>query len=69
MKEITVRIAVAVDEEGDWVADGGSRQPDGAAEDAVVDLLGAFGPVRISYVTARVPVPEAEEIEGEVGRE
>ena len=65
---VEVRIAVAVAEDGDWAASGWSGHPDGDCADNAMDCLDDGA--RVSYVTARVPLPtKPAEIEGTVSDE
>jgi hypothetical protein len=67
---VPVRIAVAVNERGDWAADGRSMMPSGTtaafkARETVERENG--GKVRVSFITAHVPLPEKPvEVEGTV---
>lgn len=63
-KTVTVRIAVAIDPYGGWNAVGASTIDDGAAMDLAIDGVKA-GEARY-WVTATLPIPEAQEIAGKV---
>lgn len=64
MATVKVRIAVAVDADGDWNACGGSGMDDGEAMDIAIDVVGN-GEARY-WLTAELPVPEPQEIEATV---
>ena len=63
-KTVTVRIAVAIDPYGCWCAAGHSGMDDGAAMDLAIDGVKA-GEARY-WVTATLPIPEPQEIDGTV---
>ena len=61
---VKVRIAVAVDERGDWVAVGRSDQlADESREDAIYD---AHGAVQVYWLTAELPLPVEPELAARV---
>ncbi len=62
-KTVNVRIAVAVDKNGEWRANGWNGD-DGSAMGRATDWL-EIG-VRCYWVTATLPIPEAQEIAGKV---
>lgn len=69
MKTVTVRIPVAVNENGDWVTSyGGLELTDqemlSHAGEAANDCLLGFP--QFVWITAEVPIPEPVEVEGEV---
>ena len=66
MKTVRVRIAVAVDRDGAWVASGWSDAK-GEPCDCIGDMVDGLevGEAR-SFVEADVPLPEQAVIEGEV---
>lgn len=68
--EVEVRIAVAVEAKGDWLAGWGSNAPDASTMDALADIANENGGTyRVSWITARVPKPQAPvTIRGEVER-
>ena len=59
MKTVKVRIAVAVDPEGDWDARGESGQQDVRTLRALAYNSNLD---RVYWLTAELPVPEAQEI-------
>lgn len=62
---VEVRIAVAMDSDGDWNARGGHEMDDETAGDRAEWPLSP--PVFVSFVTARVPRPQPPvEVQGEV---
>jgi hypothetical protein len=62
---VPVRIAVAVDEHGDWDAQGCINKPAETLADWVRENVG--GVCRVSFITAHVPLPEQPaEVEGKV---
>lgn len=66
-KTVRVRIAVAVGAEGDWVASGAHGNPDQDAADLCLDDTDG-NPKHVVYVTAEVPLPVTQVVEGSVAR-
>lgn len=65
MKTVKVKIAVAVDPDGDWNANGWSSADDDIMMmDLVVDTL-KDGEARY-WVEAELPVPETQSVQGQV---
>lgn len=67
-RTVRVRIAVAVATDGEWYADGSCGDPDEIMSQHATVMLSPpqrHG-VRVSWVEADVPMPEADAIEGEV---
>ncbi len=60
MKPVKIRVAVAVDQSGDWNACGGKNLRDQSAMNYAVETLGD-GEVRY-WLTAELPVPGTTEI-------
>lgn len=65
MKTVRVRIAVAVNERGEWHAFGGDFEDDWAMDEAVANVS---EDVRVAehFIEADVPIPEPSTIEGQV---
>lgn len=74
MKKVRVRIAVAVDYDGNWHACASSDQRESESSDLAVDAVpGAADAcdIRVSFVEADVPMPEPQPettIEGTVSQ-
>lgn len=64
MKTVRVRIAVAVDSDGDWNACGSRTTTDDGAAQYAADTVGS--PYHVRFVEAQVPVPDVATIRGEV---
>lgn len=70
-KTVKVRIAVAVNEDGEWVACGNSGWDDGESEGEAIFILGDEATPDTHFVIAEVPLPEPDkphEVRGEVER-
>lgn len=71
MTSVKVRIAVAVDEHGDWNAVGWKSLHDSLTESARMEEEAKWGlseaKVFMGWVTAELPIPEPIEVEGSVG--
>lgn len=64
MKTVRVRIAVAVNSDGEWYAKSGSKYEE---EVMAMDAMDSINNPSITYfVEADIPVPEAQVIEGRV---
>lgn len=65
---VPVRIAVAVDREGEWAAKGGKGYDDAwLSSDMAETVTGGEGFCRITFITAHVPLPEQPaEVAGKV---
>ena len=64
MPDVQVRIAVAVDERGNYNAAGSNNMEDAVAQaDAAWPMKDGF---RLYRLTATLPVPEAQTVEAEV---
>jgi hypothetical protein len=67
VKTVKVRIAVAVDEDGDWNAAGNSLISDCPDRDAVEGATGGlFGTVKVYWIDLELPVPEAATVQASV---
>ena len=69
MKTVKVRIAVAVDSQGNWAASGWSGKGDpGAASDYMADIArdGVGEGEALYWVEAEIPMPEVQTIQGDV---
>lgn len=71
MKTKQVRIALAIDSEGHWVAHGESDADDENAVMNVLELYGTnidepFEPVQTYWVEAEVEIPEDKTVQGTV---
>lgn len=63
-KTVEVRIAVAVDKDGGWCSSGADGHKD---DDLMNAALGGMGRHEARYwVTATLPIPQPQEVEGQV---
>lgn len=65
-RTVRVRFAVAVDTNGSWDGVPIGVSPDDDAASEALDLLGSNETPVVHFVTADVPVPEPQEVAGEV---
>lgn len=70
-RTVRVRVAVAVDREGNWYARGWNKPTGGDPEAAMHSLSsGKPGPLTLAWIWADLPIPEPAEVEAQVeGRE
>lgn len=61
-----VRIAVVIDENGNWYATGSSISDDVASSDLAKECFTPKGEEVVRYVEAEVPYPDMPTIEGKV---
>lgn len=67
MKTVRVRIAVVINNLGDWAATGWYKGKDKEVESTAIGSLNAGGVNEIMYwVECDVPVPESKALKGEV---
>lgn len=68
-KTVRVRIALAMNEHGEWSSAGWNNASDADMESELNNLYFAKGePKAIDYIEADVPVPEVKTIEGRIAR-
>ena len=67
MSGAKIRVAVAINEEGQWLACGYPDDDDQAIDEVVSGVMEEGGQQLATYwLTATVPIPETDEVEAEV---